>query len=206
MRWQTRLEKWFESDNYTFSNQEESTNLLEVTEETDEGRGRVEFFCSNHLLKINSGNLNHLPFLKDSKNADGVFLEFKDGEVIALHIVELKKTINLTKWDEVKNQIRSSLRHSLGFLGVLDLKLPEKLVCHTCYQNDEVLKQIHANPVLSKAMLGQQQTNTKQDFLGEWLADQVEISNVFPVFDHRKHHMDSVDRDDIPYKKVKLDS
>ncbi|NLY64699.1 MAG: hypothetical protein GX070_07075 [Alcaligenaceae bacterium] len=205
MHWQARLDKWFDKDHYTISNQNDGLpNRIEVIEEASDGQGRIEFFGTNHLLKINSGNLNHLPFLKDTKNADGVFLELENSKPLALHIVELKKTINLTKWDEVKSQIRSSLRHSLGFLGVLNLTLPEKLVCHTCYQNDDIQKDRYAKPVLSKPIVGKLLNSKKPDFLEEWLGQKVNISTVFPGFEHKKHQMTSIDGEDIPYAEVRL--
>lgn len=205
MNWQERLTRWFKTTHYTVSIQNDNlSNQIEVIEEEKSGEGKVQFLSANRLIKINAGNLNHLPFLEDSKNADGVFLELENNIPVALHIVELKKTINLTKWDEVKNQIRSSLRHSLGFLGVLNLTLPEKLVCHTCYQNDDIEKDRYAKPVLSKPSVGKRLAAQQTNFLDEWLGDKVKISNIFPEFDHKKHHMTSTDNDNIPYAEVNL--
>ena len=198
--WTQRLENWVNKESYQLG------KTITVKELEDEGASCIEFSSTNNqLLKINCGNKNHLNFLTDTKNSDGVFLELKDEKAVALHFVELKRTISLSKWTEVKGQIRGSLKHSLGFLGVLNIPLPNKLVCHTVFQFDGTAQEAQTKLADKKPLIGRKmpsRPNTK--LLKEWSQKTVEISQVFPKFEHQKHQLTQQPSDQLPTKKVVL--
>jgi len=198
--WKRRLEDWFESNSYHLNKE------IEFEELEADGACKIKFISpGNNLLKINWGNKNHLNFLTDIKNSDGVFLEFEGDKAIALHFVELKRTISLGKWTEVKGQIRGSLKHSLGFLGVLNIPIPNKLVCHTGFQIDSTEQESQAKFADKKPLIGQKMPRRKNEtLLKEWLQETVEISQVFPEFEHHKHQLIAQTDGPLPTKKVVL--
>lgn len=198
--WMQRLEDWVNTENYQLG------KTIAVEELEEEGASCIEFSSTNNqLIKINWGNKNHLNFLTDTKNSDGVFIELEGKKAVALHFVELKRTISLSKWTEVKGQIRGSLKHSLGFLGVLNIPILNKLVCHTVFQFDGTEQEAQTKLADKKPLIGRRmpsRPNTK--LLKEWSQKTVEISQVFPKFEHQKHQLTQQTDYGLPTKKVVL--
>ena len=130
---------------------------------------------------------------------------FLNLKVKAAHFIELKKTVNTQKWKDIKNQVRSSLKHSLGFLGVLGLSLPKQLVCHVCFQNDDMKQQNLANFALKKPLLGERlKDNPAKIELEEWNATTLKITRSFPMFELQKHQLQYVATESTPFAEVNL--
>lgn len=198
--WKQRLEGWIKKESYQLD------KTITVEELENEGASCIEFSSpQNQLLKINWGNKNHLSFLTDTKNSDGVILELQGDKAVALHFIELKRTISLGKWKEVKGQIRGSLKHSLGFLGILNIPIPNRLVCHTVFQFDNTKQESQAKFADKKPLIGQKMPPRQNtELFNEWSQDTVKISQVFPNFKHQKHQLTQQVDDHLPTKKVVL--
>lgn len=193
MDWQKRLETWIENEAYKLN------STIKIVEADDKGKGEIEFSTVNGvLLHVKSDLKYHFSILKEKRNADGLFFEFdKQDNLVALHLVELKVSVSPREWSDIQAQMRSTLKHALAILGVLNISLPAKLVCHSGYQNDKITEIKAAAPIMNKALMGKMPSSL-------WQHEKIVLSNCFPKFENKKHKMIALKEGSTPTVRVNL--
>lgn len=175
---QPRLD-WLDPSHY------ERGSAVSVIEPNSGGAGAVRFQLpqGDTALRINLSENNRFPCIKQRKVADGVILQFgEQGQLKALHLIELKSRLTSGEWRKVKEQLQGALHNAHALLGVLGLDLPPRIVCHTAYKQDA----IGSNPALLKAPMGIKASHTDSD----WVTGRVMIDPIFPTLDHYKYQRD----------------
>lgn len=145
---------------------------IEIAEPEKTGKGRVVFTSSNqciHLplagdsitwLKVrNAGSMK----LNPDSCADGLFIELT-GVSARIHIVELKKTVNLGKWDDIKSQFAGMVKQGLALVGVLGISVTE-FVLYTAYWKDDLTPKETATIFAEKFELADNLSMPEQDWL-----------------------------------------
>lgn len=175
---QPRLD-WLDENHY------ERGNAVSIIEPTGSGAGILRFQLppGDTALRINLSENNRFPCIRQRKVADGIVLQFgEQGQLKALHLVELKSRLTGGEWRKVKEQLQGALHNAHALLGVLGLALPARIVCHTAYKQDA----ISSNPALLKMPTGTKATHSDSD----WITDRVTIDPTLPALDHYKHQRD----------------
>lgn len=174
---------WIEPDHY------QQGACVEVVEPRADGAGTASFAAAatRWFLHFNLSEDNRLRYLKQQKVADGVLLEFDpSGQPAALHLVELKATVDAKRWDHIKQQFLGALHNAHALLGLLDLPMPAKVICHTCFQKDGLSTAHSPNPVTFKVPTGARATSSVQD----WRWPHCRLSDDFPRLEHHRHQRD----------------
>lgn len=145
---------------------------IEIAEPAKTGKGRVVFTSSNHCLHLPMGgdcitwlkvrNAGSTKLNPDSC-ADGLFIELT-GVCARIHIVELKKTVSLGKWGEIKTKFSGMVKQCLALVGVLGISVTE-FVFYTAYWKDDLTPNETATIGVEKFELADDLSMPEQDWL-----------------------------------------
>lgn len=179
----------------------------ELTENEQSGAAKISLniattdnICVKHYDKVDAWDI--LRKEKDfhmRKAIDHFILKKNTSGIWELHMFEMKKTIQLSTWRDVKNQMRTSyftIKALTTFLGI-DIA-HENIFTYTAYESDEKLLTKPNEIATSKTFqTGQPFLDHKKD---EWDADAIYIplvspdgEKMFTKFKHTKIKLDCID-------------
>lgn len=87
--------------------------------------------------------------LRDKANADGAFILRRADGSFEAHVVECKRTINRTKWAEVRKQMRWTLSRLRALAGILGVELRHG-VLYTAFRADDLSPESAPNPIAQR--------------------------------------------------------
>jgi hypothetical protein len=133
--------------------------------------------------------------LQKEANADGAFvLRCADGGFEA-HVVECKKTVNLSKWAEARTQMRWTLSRLRGLSGVLGIEL-RRGVLYTAFRTDDLSPESAPNPTAQRRPTGPDEGGDGAGLTWnrraerEWVDDELSLAGFDGRFAHRKIELD----------------
>jgi len=156
--------KIFDKNKYQFGNN------VELTETAENGKALLRLISKNNLFAISLSGNNRIVVFHHKKVADWIVVEFLNDNKINLHIIELKRTIKETKWQEIKEQFLGAYEHSYLLKGVFDSKI-NNILLYTAFVYDKLNTLNTSNPVTLKATNG---NNNKTSAL-DWNKDTIKI-------------------------------
>jgi hypothetical protein len=132
-------------------------------------------------------------FLQKDNSADGAVLFIRPDGQLSAWIVELKKKISQSKWQEVLEQFRWTLARLLAITGVLGLEL-KSVTFTTAFREDRLSPEESPNPTLGKAPLGIPALGESLDMARRrqlaWVEDRIRLQGFTGEFWHTKVHLD----------------
>jgi len=156
--------KIFDKNKYQFGNN------VELTETAEDGEALLRLISKNNLFAISLSGNNRIVVFHHKKVADWIVVEFLNDNKINLHIIELKRTIKETKWQEIKEQFLGAYEHSYLLKGVFDSKI-NNILLYTAFVYDKLNTLNTPNLVTLKATNG---NNNKTSAL-DWNKDTIKI-------------------------------
>lgn len=156
--------KIFDKNKYQFGNN------VELTETAKDGKALLRLISKNNLFAISLSGKNKIVVFHHKKVADWIVVEFLNDNKINLHIIELKRTIKETKWQEIKEQFLGAYEHSYLLKGVFDSKI-NNILLYTAFVYDKLNTLNTPNLVTLKATNG---NNNKTSAL-DWNKDTIKI-------------------------------
>ena len=187
-----------------FDSQKETYELVE-----DETSGAAKIFLNigtsdnifvQHYDKIDAWDiLRKEKIFHMRKAVDHFILKKNNSGIWELHMFEIKKTIQLKTWRDVKNQMRTSYLTIKALTTFLGIEISnENIFTYTAYANDEKLLTKPNEISTSKTFrIGQPIIDHKKD---EWDADTIYIplpnyngEEIFTKFKHTKIKLDCVE-------------
>lgn len=88
--------------------------------------------------KLDGNKLTHLKnFLQRKRCADGVIWEQREADQWILHVVELKRSVNVSVWEHIKSQFAVAYRLCRMVAASLDIEF-EQVLFYTALVNDNV--------------------------------------------------------------------
>lgn len=119
--------------------------------------------------------------------ADYLLFHKKDDKWVA-HIFELKKTVNIRKWNTIKIQFRNTYVSALGFKSILGIEVEDyKFI--TIFQNYETKNSNNSNEL--------KYTRAVKSELKDWKNGYCEIKHIdgnLIKFKHKAHQLPKVQR------------
>lgn len=139
---------------------------VSIEEVEPAGAGSVTMKVTGDYVVVRPKSGTHqIIWLSDSKCADGGIVAFKNSTTVSIHIVELKSSVNLRRWEEVKSQFNGMLLNSLALLRLGGIQIDvNEVKCYLAFTKDKITAQISASPVLQKNMPGLNNSMTGKDW------------------------------------------
>lgn len=127
----------------------DSDQQIIINEQNIAGKASIKLKVFRRCLALHNADKRKIPFLKNQSVADHIVLEFQNEAVIAIHIFELKKSINSSNWGDMLIQFDGAFQNVLGLLGILGLDLPENVIFYAAYSRDKFLTapSLHKTPI-----------------------------------------------------------
>lgn len=180
----------FRDEEYTLLQKNEETYLEEKSEE---GRAELQCKVKNNAIVIKRPEKNVLPYLDSQKKgarqcADVfIFIFNENSQDWELHIIEFKKTINMTTLGKSKAQLRFGIYNARALAAFLGFEIL-KVVLYSGYQNDNISSIEDAT--LIQLRMGNNAENVRK--ISEWKKGICTLN---------------VDEENVKYehKKIKLD-
>lgn len=127
---------------------------VEIVENHEAGKGSAVFdFPGEGIKVVHVNNKPPLSWSKEQKCADGALIELT-AEGCNLHIIELKKKINVASWEKIKRQVLGMIYNAKAIAAVAECGNFEKIFCYVCYEEEVLSGTNSANPILLKPLLG----------------------------------------------------
>lgn len=96
-----------------------------VCETNENGQAHIEVSYPDgaHCVVWHLEKTGYFQFLEGDKAADGIFFVCSSDSRVAVHIIECKKTMTQSNWEQVIKQLQESLSKILAIAGVLGIKI-----------------------------------------------------------------------------------
>ncbi len=94
-----------------------------ITEDSKEGKCKCKVILNEGIIfkKLDENCYKNITY---KKLADYIILQ-KENDTWLAHIIEIKKTVNHSKWKKIKYQFRGAYLYSLLFSGILSIDIGE---------------------------------------------------------------------------------
>ena len=158
---------WLDNNKYQFSQK------VILDEKENDGKVKLELKSKNNLFAISLSHKDKIKIFKNQKVADWVVLEFLNENEVYLHLLELKRTITISSWQKIKEQLKGAYEHSFLLKGLFNYKIKE-IFCYSAYVNDNLSLQNTTNPILLKNSLG----NNIQTSAIDWSNETINIHDM----------------------------
>lgn len=178
----------FEGNKYIIAEANETCTLTEKNES-----GSVTLNCTvlEDSLILTSPEHNVLPYLdgnkKGARACADVFIyeKIKNSGKWVVHIIEFKKTINVSTIDKSKWQFIMGIYNARAVAGFLGIEL-EKIVLHSGFRNDAI---INTKDIALSAMRA---ANANPDIVKMWKSGEwkLELDGGSVLLEHKKIQLD----------------
>jgi hypothetical protein len=135
-------------------------------------------------------------FLREQKNADGAFFLGAGQEAFEAHVIECKRTVDQSKWNDINHQMGWTLLRLRALAGVLGVTL-SRAVLYTAYRNDKLSPDSSPNPAAMRRTVGapaepeEQELNNARRRQLDWMEDDIELRGFSGRFPHKKIELDA---------------
>ncbi|MBR1743349.1 MAG: hypothetical protein IJ733_16050 [Lachnospiraceae bacterium] len=151
-----------------------------LVETSGEGEAELHLKLSNPCIVIRNVDKNPIKIFKNKNCADQIVFEKKE-EKWHLHIFEMKKTINPSKWEMIKKQFSGAFLHALAYAGVLGIDFSMENICvYTVYRRVKAVDK--TNPVKLHPGL---EREVRKGLL-EWENEKVDLTYIRTYFVRHK--------------------
>ncbi|MBF0622107.1 MAG: hypothetical protein HQL54_09280 [Magnetococcales bacterium] len=147
--WKQALSDWILADKYI-----ENKESIQISEENEDGKARLLILSNNKIIHLLRKDNDKIPFLANKACADGILIEFIGNYPVAIHIVELKRTISTKSWNTIRKQFIGALGYTRAFLGVLGLPAPKNIHCYTAFYRDKLASRENPDPIFERPFTG----------------------------------------------------
>lgn len=141
--------------------------------ETKEGGEGICFFESNDKVLILKAH-NNPPLiwsLRNKKCAEGAFLVIRKDGTLELHILEMKSKLTHREFTKVLAQWSGMYLSALAILGIIQMKLPDKVFLYIAFKQDCVNQIDSRDPIFLKSQVG----GASLPGVEEWSSNQVSL-------------------------------
>lgn len=138
-------------------------------------------------------------FLETEKNADGALLIWRDDGtrdgLFEAHVMECKKTVDQSKWDEILRQLRGTFLRLRAVSGALGVPL-RRVTFYTAYREDKLSSDSSRNPVLPRNAITSRfappdvMIDRPRQLQMDWENDDITLGDFEGRFAHRKVELD----------------
>jgi len=166
-----------------------------VVEDKKDGLSRVACYIPEGALSVKLNIRDGLfQFLREAKNADGAFLVRRADGLFEAHVIECKRSVNQSKWEDAIKQVRWTVLCLLSLAGALGIQV-EAIVLQTAYRFDKLSPDDLPNPNIAKAAIGpldadEEEPTTARRKQLEWERDEVTLDGFDGWFPHVKVKLD----------------
>lgn len=140
-------------------------------------------------------------FLKGTRNADGALLIWRDDGsrdgLLDAHIMECKKTVDQSKWNDILQQLRWTFMRLRAVSGALGVPL-RRVTFYTAYREDKLSSDSSRNPVLprnpitSRFATPDDTIERPRQLQMDWQNDDITLGDFDGRFAHCKIELDGV--------------
>ncbi|MFC0211819.1 hypothetical protein ACFFK0_05005 [Paenibacillus chartarius] len=119
-----------------------------ISENSDEGRAELTVIFQDHrgkkFIRLLREHDPILQYADNQKCADGIIIECtaSDCQRAKIYIIELKTTIGVMTWNDVKAQFRGATLRALAFATSIGINHIEAISYCTAYLEDSEIKKI----------------------------------------------------------------
>lgn len=151
----------------------DSDQEILIEEKAIGGKATLLLKVTRRCLALRDADKRTISYLKNQKVADCIMLELDGERAIALHIFELKRTINSRTWLSIQTQFSGAFHNALGLLGVLGLAVPEKIFLYAACCIDK----LDTGTSLNKLPINQEDTSKENARnVNKWHQEKIEIA------------------------------
>lgn len=150
---------------------------VKVIENSAEGYAELTCVLKRavEFVGLKQSDTSSFLFVKNQRSVDGALLIPIKPTAFSVHLIELKKSVDETKWQDIKEQLSCSWLRIKAICGMLDIEV-DSVTCYTGYQNDN----LSTNPALMKLPLGLSASSSSpaSQFLrqrAEWYGKKISI-------------------------------
>lgn len=196
-----RLKRWLDNKRTLYQAFSEG-QTLHICEQEKGGAADVQFKVPERCSAVQWSLKDSMPFLLEAKTADGAIVLCRDNGSYEAWIIECKKTVDQSKWNEIHKQFRGTLGRLLALAGVLGIEFL-KVGFGTAFRDDKLSEDESPNPAQGKWMLGpaedEEQRNQNRAAREQmaWMRDQVRVDGIEEIFEHRKIRLDGQGRGEL---------
>lgn len=149
----------------------DSDEEVVIEEDAADGKVSLTLKVSRRCLALHKADKRSVGFLKNQSVADCIILELHNGEAVALHIFELKKSITVRSWKKTLSQFEGAFHNALGLLGILGLDFPENILFYSAFSRNR----LDSAPTLRKTESGNPGVEDARNVMS-WQKNRIDIA------------------------------
>ena len=183
---------------YIFIVNAESSCIIE--EEKEEGRAFIECTVDHDSIFVKNADKKVFSFLDSNgrndgrKCADAYIFVSNDVGMVDINVIEIKKTVSLTKWREIQKQLEMGLYNAQSIIGFLGIHATENIKFYIALQNDIIPEFISMGDFANKSLIELRAANglrvkDNEDML-DWHCNRLKLFNDGRIFSFNKIILD----------------
>ena len=175
-------------------------NSYTIEEEKEEGRAFIECTVASDSVFVKNADKKVFSFLDVNgrndcrKCADAYIFVSNDVGELDINVIEIKKTVNLGRWREIKKQLEMGLYNAQSIIGFLGIHDTENIKFYIALQNDIIPKFISMEDFANKSFIELRAANglrvkDNEDML-DWHCNRLKLFNDGRIFSFNKIILD----------------
>lgn len=146
---------------------------LLLKEKKKDGEAELTLQLQNPCILFSKLEDKKLRYFKNQKCADYVLYEYKENSW-EMYIFELKRSIGLSQWDQIKEQAKGAMQNGLAIAGFLGIEISlERTRLYSVYRNDKIND--YANPGKLRYQMHNRISTENSEEKCDWNASKVKL-------------------------------
>ncbi|NBK93490.1 hypothetical protein D5278_16150 [bacterium 1XD21-13] len=148
-------------------------NQFVLKEKRTEGKAELTLkLCAPCILFCKLED-KKLKYFKNQKCADYLLYEYKENHW-EMHIFELKRSIGLSQWEQIKEQAKGAIQNGMAIAGFLGIEVSlDKVHMYSAYRNDKIND--YANPGKQRYQMHKRVSLEHSQKRCDWNAPMIEL-------------------------------
>ncbi|HRI71273.1 MAG TPA: hypothetical protein PK156_43870 [Polyangium sp.] len=171
---------------------------LIVSERNEAGKAHLEVAYPDgaHCIVWFLEKTGYFQFLQGDKDADGIFFVCHSDDRVDAYIIECKKTMTNSSWEQAKKQLQESLTKVLAIAGVLGIEI-NRVCLGAAFRESRLDSTTDPEPRVAVGVLDMDpadtsntQINARARELAEWRTGEVKLRGFAKPFPLTKIQLD----------------
>ncbi|WP_039904755.1 hypothetical protein [Acetobacter tropicalis] len=142
---------------------------IKIEEKKTDGKGTCFFSSYHSAIFIKAKDQAPVIWsLENRKCAEAAFFTTEEGEVLNLHIIEMKSSVNIGTFVKVIDQWTGMYLSAMAVIGILLRNRPKNIFVYLAYSTTSINT---SSPIMLKSLVG----GTFQKGMQEWLSNSVSL-------------------------------
>lgn len=109
-----------------------------LKEKKAEGEAELTLELHNPGILFNRLENKKLRYFKNQKCADYLLYNYRENNW-EMHIFELKRSIGLSQWEQIKEQAKGAIQNGMAIAGFLGIEISlDRVYLYSAYRNDKI--------------------------------------------------------------------